>query len=106
VLKNGGEIRPTDLSRDLRQSSANAAEDAPCRPPGPDALRQVALHGFANRRAGVPGAQHGEFVGIWKIDEARFRRRRGGQGRFPLRRFATRSACRAGQCPVRTNAEK
>jgi len=67
VLENSSEIRPADLPCDLRQPSANSAEDAARRLPCPDALRQVAFHGFAHRHAGVPGAQRGQLVGIGKI---------------------------------------
>ena len=53
-----------------------AAKDAARRLPCPNAVRQVAFHGFANRHAGVPRAQQGQFIGIGEIDGSRFGRRR------------------------------
>ena len=72
VFKNSSEIRPADLPRELRQPPPKLAEQAACRLPCRDSIRHIVLRGFANRHAGVPGAQHGEFVGIRKIQAARF----------------------------------
>jgi hypothetical protein len=70
--KNGGEIRLPNLPRNLRQPSANSAEDAADRLPCPNTVRQVAFHGLADRHAGVPGAQHRQFIGVGEIHGARF----------------------------------
>lgn len=65
------QIRPADLSRDPDQPAANPAEHAPGGLPCPDTIRQIAFDGFANGHAGVPRAQHGQFVGIGKAGRIR-----------------------------------
>jgi hypothetical protein len=89
VLKNSAELRPAELPRELRQPSANSAEDAACRLPCPYTLRQVAFCGFANRHTGVPGAQHGQLVSIGKLHGGTFRRRFRSQARFHRCQFGT-----------------
>ena len=89
VFKHSAELRAADLSGQLRQPSANSAEDAARGLPCPYAIPQVAFHGFANRHAGVPGAQYGQFVSIGKACGSGVDRTGGSEARFHRRQFGT-----------------